>query len=144
MKNEDKPREQVTNEKEELRHEFTGSEVSETEHISFEEALRRSEEPYYNVYNTAPLALVIWDRDCRITDWNECAERVFGWSREEVIGSNFFEFLIPERARPHVEEIVASLLQGKLPSHSINENLTKGGEIILCEWNNSLRQRRPL
>lgn len=138
MKNEDKPREQVTNEKEELRHEFTSSDVSETEHISFEEALRRSEERYRNVYDTAPLAFVIWDRDCRITGWNKSAERMFGWSREEVIGSNFFEFLIPERARPHVEEIVASLLQGKLPSHSINENLTKGGEIILCEWNNSI------
>ena len=138
MKNEDKPREQVTNEKEELRHEFTSSDVSETEHISFEEALRRSEERYRNVYDTAPLAFVIWDRDCRITGWNNSAERMFGWSREEVIGSNFFEFLIPERARPHVEEIVASLLQGKLPSHSINENLTKGGEIILCEWNNSI------
>ncbi|MGB5923318.1 MAG: PAS domain S-box protein, partial [Syntrophobacteria bacterium] len=132
------PREQVTNEKEELRVEFTSSDVSETEHISFEEALRRSEERYRNVYDTAPLAFVIWDRDCRITGWNNSAERMFGWSREEVIGSNFFEFLIPERARPHVEEIVASLLQGKLPSHSINENLTKGGEIILCEWNNSI------
>ena len=138
MKEQDKPKEQFTNEKEELRHEFTRSEVSETEHISFEEALRRSEERYRNVYDTAPLAFVIWDRDCRITGWNNSAERMFGWSREEVIGSNFFEFLIPERARPHVEEIVASLLQGKLPSHSINENLTKGGEIILCEWNNSI------
>jgi PAS domain S-box-containing protein len=138
MKEEDKPKEQFTKEEEELRHEFSRSEASETEHISFEEALSRSEERYRNVYDTAPLAFVIWDRDCRITGWNNSAERMFGWSREEVIGSNFFEFLIPERARPHVEEIVASLLQGKLPSHSINENLTKGGEIILCEWNNSI------
>jgi PAS domain S-box-containing protein len=106
--------------------------------ISVEEALRRSEERYYNVYNTAPLAFVIWDRDCLITDWNECAERIFGWSREEVIGRNIFEFLIPEAARPHVKEIVDALLLGELPSHSVNENLTKTGEIILCEWNNSV------
>lgn len=138
MKEEDKPKEQFTKEKEQLLHEFTRSEASETEHISFEEALRRSEERYRNVYDTAPLAFVIWDCDCRITGWNKCAERLFGWSREEVMGRNFFEFLIPKGARPQVKEIVDNLLQGKLPSQSINENLTKGGEIILCEWNNSI------
>ncbi len=113
-------------------------EASERERGTVEEALRRSEERYHNVYNTAPLAFVIWDRDCRITDWNECAARIFGWSREEVIGRNFFEFLIPEGARPHVKEIVDTLLKGELPSRSVNENLTKGGQIILCEWNNSV------
>jgi PAS domain S-box-containing protein len=114
------------------------SEASGKERGSVEEALRRSEERYHNVYNTAPLAFVIWDRACSITDWNECAERIFGWSREEVIGRNIFEFLIPEGARPQVKEIFAALLLGELPSRSVNENLTKGGEIILCEWNNSV------
>jgi PAS domain S-box-containing protein len=102
-------------------------------------ALQVSERRYHNVYDTAPLAFVIWDRDCRITDWNRHAEKTFGWSADEVIGRNFFEFLIPEGARPRVEKIVADLLQGILPSHSINENLTRDGRIILCEWNNSIR-----
>ena len=103
-----------------------------------EVALRESEERYRNVYSTAPLAFVIWDRETCVTDWNECAEKMFGWSREEILGHNFFEFLIPERARPQVEVVVDLLLQGELPSHSINENLTRRGEIILVEWNNSI------
>ena len=138
MKEEDKPKEQFTNEEKELRHESLELGGSKRERIPVREALRRSEERYRNVYNTAPLAFVIWDRDCCITGWNKCAEKFFGWSREEVIGRNFFEFLIPQRTRPHVEEIVAGLLRGELPSTSINENLTKGGEIVLCEWNNSI------
>jgi PAS domain S-box-containing protein len=138
MKEKDKPKEEFTNEKEELRHESLEWGGSKRERISVKEALRRSEERYRNVYNTAPLAFVIWDRDCCITGWNKCAEKFFGWSREEVIGRNFFEFLIPQRTRPHVDEIVASLLRGELPNTSINENLTKGGEIVLCEWNNSI------
>ncbi|UCF00944.1 MAG: PAS domain S-box protein [Deltaproteobacteria bacterium] len=138
MKNQDKAKEQLTSEKEELCHESLEWGGSKRERLSVKEALRRSEERYCNVYNTAPLAFVIWDRDCCITGWNKCAEKFFGWSREEVIGRNFFEFLIPQRTRPHVEEIVASLLRGELPSTSINENLTKGGEIVLCEWNNSI------
>ena len=110
-----------------------------THRIKAEQALRRSEGRYRNVYNTAPLAFVIWDCNCRITDWNRHAETTFGWSADEVIGRNFFEFLIPEGARPRVEKIVDDLLQGILPSHSINENLTKDGTIIVCEWNNSIR-----
>ncbi|NQU09116.1 MAG: PAS domain S-box protein [Candidatus Abyssubacteria bacterium] len=101
-------------------------------------ALRESEKRYRNLHNIAPLAFVIWDRQCRVTGWNKRAEEMFGWSKEEVLGQNFFEFLIPERARPQVEAVVDALLKGDLPNHSINENLTKSGEIILCEWNNSI------
>ncbi len=31
-----------------------------------------------------------------------------------------------------------NLTKGELSSHSINDNLTKEGKIITCEWNNSL------
>lgn len=104
-----------------------------------DEILKESEERYRSVYDTAPLAFVIWDRDCRITDWNENAEKIFGWSKEKVLGRNFFDFLIPKLTRPHVEDVVDALLKGELPSHNVNENLTKSGKIILCEWNNSIR-----
>ena len=56
------------------------------EHKQTGEALRQSEERYRNIYHTAPLAFVIWDRGCRITVWNEHAEKIFGWSRGEVLG----------------------------------------------------------
>ena len=103
-----------------------------------EEALRQSEERYRSVYETAPLAVVLWDRDCRVTDWNRQAERVFGWSRDEVLGQDFLGFLTPEADRSRVQEVVAHLLQGALPSHSINQNLTKDGRVITCEWNNAI------
>jgi PAS domain S-box-containing protein len=102
-----------------------------------EEALRKSEERFRNVYKTAPLAFVIWDKNTHVTDWNKKAEEIFGWSKEEVVGHNFFDFLIPDKDRPQVEDVVNSLLKGDISSHSINENLTKEGKIITCEWNNS-------
>jgi two-component system cell cycle sensor histidine kinase/response regulator CckA len=102
-----------------------------------EELLRESEERFRNVYDIAPLAFVLWDRNTRVTDWNKKAEEIFGWSKEEVVGHNFFDFLIPEKNRPRVEDVVNSLLKGDILSHSINENLTKEGKIITCEWNNS-------
>ena len=107
---------------------------------SMERALRMSEERYRSIYDTAPLAFVAWGRDTIVTDWNARAEVVFGWSREEALGRNFFDFLITERAKSRVGDIVDILLRGDLPSHSINENITKSGEVILCEWNNSIQR----
>lgn len=102
-----------------------------------EKALRESEERFRNVYETAPLAFVVWDIKARVTDWNKKAEEIFKWSKDEVIGRKFFDFLISEEDRPRVEDVVNSLLSGALVSHSINKNLTKTGEILTCEWNNS-------
>jgi PAS domain S-box-containing protein len=102
-----------------------------------EETLREREELFRNVYDTAPLAFVVWDKDTRVTDWNQKAEEVFGWSKQEALGRNFFDFLVPEKDRHQVENVVGRLLEGGLPSHSINDNLTKDGKVITCEWNNS-------
>lgn len=100
--------------------------------------LQESEERFRSVYETAPLAFVVWDQDCLITDWNSKAEELFGWAAEEVLGRNFFEIIIPEEAQSQVKGVVETLLQGELPNRSINENITKNGEIIVCEWNNAI------
>jgi len=102
------------------------------------EDLRTSEERFRNVYDTAPLAFVLWDKKGRITDWNKKAEAIFGWSKAEVMGQNFFDFMIPEKDRPLVSGIVASLMEGALSNQAVNDNLTKDGRVITCEWNNSL------
>jgi len=111
----------------------------ETEHLPAEDAVRVSEEWYRAIYDGSPLAMAVWDTERRVVDWNRQAETVFGWTREEVLGKDFFSFLLPASALPAVAGIVDALLAGNLPSRSINENLTKRGEAILCEWNNSIQ-----
>ena len=106
-------------------------------HKRSEEAIRKKEELFHNVYNTAPLAFVVWDLNTHVTDWNEKAREVFGWSKEEALGRSFFDFIIPEKDRPHVEHVVKDLLHGELPNYSVNDNLTKDNRVITCEWNNS-------
>ena len=40
-------------------------------------------------------AILVRDLDHRITYWNDTAEKLFGWSAEEVIGRKVREFLYP-------------------------------------------------
>ena len=100
--------------------------------------LHSSEEMLRNIYETAPLAHVVWDAKCLVTDWNKQAEKIFGWKKEEVLGKNFFDFLIPPQDRPQVKTIVDNLLKNTLANKSVNNNLTKDGHVLKCEWHNSI------
>lgn len=100
--------------------------------------LHLSEQRFRNIYETAPLAFVIWDQDCRVTQWNAAAEKIFGWTEAEVRGRNFFEFLVPEPDRPAVETVVAALRRGELAVRHVNANLTRSGRAVTCEWNNTI------
>jgi PAS domain S-box-containing protein len=65
-----------------------------------DEALRRSEERFRRVVEATPNAMVMTDRDGRIAMVNAQTERVFGYSRIEVL-SRPMEMLVPERFRHH-------------------------------------------
>ena len=57
-----------------------------TQQKQTEAALRDSQLRFRALYNTAPLAFILWDRQGHITEWNRRAEQMFGWTAEEIIG----------------------------------------------------------
>jgi PAS domain S-box-containing protein len=66
--------------------------------------LKRSELRMRAVAESSLDAIVGSDSEGRITYWNPQAERLFGWSREEVLGKTLEETLIPpERLKGHLE-----------------------------------------
>lgn len=65
-------------------------------------AKKWAEGTFESLLESAPDAMVIVDRDGTITLVNSQTERIFGYSREELIGQKI-EILLPERYRvPHV------------------------------------------
>lgn len=52
-------------------------------------------------------AYISIDERGTITDWNDAAERLFGWSRTEIVGKNLAETLIPARYRQCQERGIA-------------------------------------
>lgn len=85
----------------------------------------------------SPMAVIEWNTDLKVISWNASAERIFGFSAEEILGRNANEFILPASQLDLVNEIVRQILSQKSGTHSINENQTKDGRTITCEWFNT-------
>jgi two-component system, cell cycle sensor histidine kinase and response regulator CckA len=101
-----------------------------------EEELRQSQRKLRIHFEHTPLAVIEWDLDFRVTDWNPAAEGMFGYSRQEAIGQRA-SFIVPPHFRPLVDKVWQELLNQKGGVRSANDNITKDGRIISCEWYNT-------
>jgi PAS domain S-box-containing protein len=92
------------------------------------------------VLDDAPLGVIIWDSEYRVAEWNKAAERIFGWKREDAQNQHA-SFIIPAPVRPLVDQIFHSLFHAAGGTHSVNENVRRGGDAITCEWHNTPLRR---
>ncbi|MFX1563420.1 MAG: PAS domain S-box protein, partial [Promethearchaeota archaeon] len=74
----------------------------------------------------------------RITLFNKRCEEVTGYTQKEVLGKKIFTLLIPKEDRKVFRKVLRSLTANKLPSHSINDWITKQGERRTIEWNSTI------
>jgi len=100
------------------------------------EEVRQSQEKLRIHIENTPLAVVEWDLEFRVTSWNPSAERLFGYSLEEALGKHA-GFIVPPQYRQHVDQVWQQLITRRGGSRSTNDNLTKNGRIITCEWYNT-------
>jgi PAS domain S-box-containing protein len=78
--------------------------------------LLASEQRYRSVFESAvDYAIVVMDQNGIITDWNEGAVRIFGWTRDEIRGSSINAFFTPEDIEASIPqfEMDTALLQGR-------------------------------
>jgi two-component system cell cycle sensor histidine kinase/response regulator CckA len=107
-----------------------------TERKRAEEEIRRSQQKLRIHFEHTPLAVIEWDTQLRITEWSSSAERIFGYSRQEAVGQDA-AFLVPPVLREHVEKMGQEILNQRGGTRSNNDNLTKDGRTISCEWYNT-------
>jgi PAS domain S-box-containing protein len=100
-------------------------------------ALQDSEQRLALHVRRSPLGVVGFDPEGRIVEWNAAASRIFGWSEAEALGRDAIELLVPPWARREVTDVFRALLARRGGERSINENATKDGRVILCDWYNT-------
>ncbi|MEM6459698.1 MAG: PAS domain S-box protein [Planctomycetota bacterium] len=88
----------------------------------------------------APLGVIEWDNQWRLRRWSGRAAELFGWDADEVLGRAWAEwrFVHPDDV-PAVRGVTERLVDGTESANvSVNRNFTKAGDVITCEWFNSV------
>lgn len=80
-----------------------------------EEALRASEMRFRSIADSALDAIVSVNSEDTITFWNQGAQRIFGYSEEEVIGKSV-TMIIPERYKQHHRDGMKRYLTTRRPA----------------------------
>lgn len=92
----------------------------------------------FHVENS-PLAVIEWNENFRVSRWSREAEKMFGWTAQEVLGKHPTEwkFVFTEDAAA-IQSIIQQI--STVPNRqtkSCNRNYAKDGSVLHCEWYNS-------
>ena len=74
-------------------------------------------------------AIIGKDLNGIVTSWNPCAERVFGYAAEEMIGKSITT-IIPTELLPDEDRIMSAVARGERTEHFETIRLRKNGERI--------------
>ena len=97
---------------------------------------------FQSVVSKMDLIGIAVDRDAHLTYCNDYFLRLTGWSREEAIGSNWFERFLP----PDLDELrdlhAEALMDLPNSWHHENEIVSRRGDRLLVNWNNAAIRNR--
>lgn len=116
---------------------YRGIDRNITKRIKSEQALSKARERLLLFFKQSPFSIMEWDPDFKVLEWNPAAEKIFGYTKAEAMGRKVEDLIIPENIKAHISEIRSALLSNKGGFRSINENVTKEGNTIVCSWHNT-------
>jgi PAS domain S-box-containing protein len=87
----------------------------------------------------SPMAIVEFDTQNRVTGWSLNAERMFGWTADEIVGKRVEEMKwLYEEDSVKVANLSRHIFEGEqVATVSRNRNYKKDGTLIWCDWYNS-------
>ncbi len=84
------------------------SELKETQ-----KKLRVREEQYRKIFETAPVGIMLEDREGNILEVNESLCEISGFDEDELVGSNVLETLVPEEYKQEARENIDRIMSGE-------------------------------
>ena len=85
---------------------------------------------------TTQSLVCVYDRQARILLFNDACERATGFRREEVLGRDAREFVIPHEEREAFGDFLANVWRTGAPSPQVGHWRTKDGGRRLIAWSN--------
>ena len=83
----------------------------------------------------SPLGVLEYNEDFEIVRLNERGEEILGYTEAELRGHTW-EALVTEESYENVDAVTDKLADAEGGYHSVDENVRKDGERIMCEWHN--------
>ncbi|MGH8004207.1 MAG: PAS domain S-box protein, partial [Limisphaerales bacterium] len=99
-----------------------------TERRQAEITLKDTNQTLSALIKSSPLAIVTVDLERNVTMWNPAAERMFGWSEKEVLGTTIP--IVPKDKHPEFREVLTRALEGKSTSYLETQRKRKDGRLI--------------
>jgi diguanylate cyclase (GGDEF)-like protein/PAS domain S-box-containing protein len=107
-----------------------------TDRVNAEIALRQLLRRIELQVEQTPAAVIVWDLQRRVAEWNPGAEKTFGYSKDEILGKPI-DVLFPstiQEADEFMQSVQNEVVKSHEPLHMTAVNLKKSGERVTCEW----------
>lgn len=101
-----------------------------------EQELHEREERFRALVEHSPIAIIEWDGEHKVLEWNAAAERIFGHAREQAIGRHA-SFIFADASRDTVDSRFRRLVTGHGESRAVSRNLRADGRCITCQWSHT-------
>jgi PAS domain S-box-containing protein len=85
---------------------------------------------------TTQSLVCVLDSAARILVFNEACERATGFKRDDVVGRDARDFVIPPEERDAFDSWIAEVWRTKMPSPQVGHWVTRDGGRILVAWSN--------
>jgi PAS domain S-box-containing protein len=88
-------------------------------------------------FERIPMACIVFNAQLEIIDWNPATEKMFGYTKAEALGRSAIDLILRQPIDHEVLEVYRRVETGDVNANNINENYTKDGCIITCNWFNT-------
>jgi len=110
-----------------------------TQRKKSERALLETEKRFRELLENLKMIAILLDLDGNILFCNDFLLELTEFTRDEVLGINWFDNFVPEADRNEMKKLFLDIdQQGNLPSHYENDIITKSGEKRFIFWNNTI------